>query len=163
MDRMELKIPAVLDGSLKVASLITQPQSRRCHLGACEMLKQRRLPLARISKSFPCCDGKVRAVDLDCQGKIFRRSHHRLVLLIGDQPLPPGMSGSPSNRKDPTPSTLKAAVLGCPRRARLKKTWKQRTSATIYVSMPYLFLESPVTTPYLIVQPTDVFHQFHSL
>ncbi len=58
-----------------------------------DLLKQRSWPLARVTKTYPGDDGLVRAVDLKCQDKIFRRATNRLVLIVEDQPHPPSMSG----------------------------------------------------------------------
>ncbi len=62
-----------------------------------EMLKQRSWPLARITQVYPGSDGHIRAVDLRCQRKVYRRSAHRLVLVVEDQhACPPVCPGSPS-------------------------------------------------------------------
>ena len=50
----------------------------------------RRWPLARITDIYPGDDGIVRAVDVRCNGKTYRRAAHQLIpLLMADQPLPP--------------------------------------------------------------------------
>ncbi len=54
-----------------------------------ETLVHRTWPLARVEQTYPGEDGLVRTVDLICQGKIFRRSTNRLVLLEEDQLSPP--------------------------------------------------------------------------
>ncbi len=54
-----------------------------------ETLVHRTWPLARVEQTYPGEDGLVRTVDLICQGKIFRRSTNRLVLLVEDQLSPP--------------------------------------------------------------------------
>ncbi len=69
-----------------------------------EMLKQRSWLLARITQVYPGSDGHIRAVDLRCQGKVYRRSAHRLVLVVEDQhacpPVCPGFAVSnPNNNK----------------------------------------------------------------
>ncbi len=52
-----------------------------------EVLKHRGWPLARVLKTYPGDDGLVRAVDLRCQGKTYKRSTHRLVLITGEDQL----------------------------------------------------------------------------
>ncbi len=59
-----------------------------------EVLKHRDWPLARIIKTFPGDDGRVRAVDVKCRGNVYRRPTNKLILLFDeDQPVPPVCSG----------------------------------------------------------------------
>ena len=60
-----------------------------------ESLNSRNWPLARIIAVFPGDDGNVRAVDIKCQGRIYRRSTHQLIFLFEkDHSGPPVCSGS---------------------------------------------------------------------
>ncbi len=57
-----------------------------------EVLKHRDWPLARIIKTFPGDDGRVRAVDVKCRGNVYRRPTNKLILLFDeDQPVSPSM------------------------------------------------------------------------
>ena len=47
-----------------------------------ETLVTRTWSLARVVKVYPGKDGLVRVVDLLCQGKVYNRPIHRLVLLV---------------------------------------------------------------------------------
>jgi len=73
-----------------------------------ESFTYRRWPMARISTVFPGDDGIIRAVEVTCQGKTFRRSIQHLIPFISEdvvhpptecpQPswaLPPVCSGPP--------------------------------------------------------------------
>ncbi len=53
-------------------------------------LNYRRWPIARVTAVFPGDDDIVRAVDVACGSRTYRRStHHLIPLHIGDQPFPP--------------------------------------------------------------------------
>ncbi len=56
-----------------------------------ETLTIRSWPLAKVVEVFPGPDGRVRAVDLLCRGKKYRRSSHNLIFLEmeEDHNLPP--------------------------------------------------------------------------
>ena len=56
-------------------------------------------PMAKVLKVYPGDDGHVRVVDLLCQGKEYRRSTNRLILLTQHQPSPPVCLGLPSLMK----------------------------------------------------------------
>ena len=56
-----------------------------------ETLHHQSWPLAIITQVYPGDDGRVRAVDIKCRGKPYKRSTHHLILAlkVEDQPLPP--------------------------------------------------------------------------
>ncbi len=55
-----------------------------------ETLGYRDWPIARVTSVYPGDDGHVRAVDVQCKGKVYRRPTHKLIrLYIDDQPSAP--------------------------------------------------------------------------
>ncbi len=55
-----------------------------------ETLGYRDWPIARVTSVYPGDDSHVRAVDVQCKGKVYRRPTHKLIrLYIDDQPSAP--------------------------------------------------------------------------
>ncbi len=75
-----------------------------------ETLRIRDWPLAIVEEVFPGDDGEVRAVQLKCRGRSYKRAANRLIPFIRDETInhaPPGrMSGThpTQKKKDPQPS-----------------------------------------------------------
>ncbi len=70
-----------------------------------ESIRYRNWPIARVVEVYPGDDGKVRAADLLCHGKLFRRSIHRLIPVTSHEEDPseesPSSSCPPEDVQDP--------------------------------------------------------------
>ena len=70
-----------------------------------ETLTVRSWPHARIVRTYPGDDGQVRAVDVHCRGKVYRRSTHHLIFLFPEDhhsapPVCSGPASSPEHRTE---------------------------------------------------------------